>query len=378
MKKVLVASTIKGVAGRNCLSGMFKHVNSGCDWSIRFLQDEQALGAQEVKSVMDGGIDGVIACFRELDEAYRMLADAGVPMVQIHDPDPDAAVRRKSGYAMLRNDDVSIGRLAARHFLGRGQFNSFGFVPTPDRTAWSVRRERGFRLELAKSGMSVGTLHGQSLDGFISAMPKPAAVLGATDIEALNVIAICRKLRLRVPDQVAVLGVDDDEMLCDSSRPSLSSVQVDDFSLGERAARVLDKLMRRPSTPVSGPVLVPPRGVATRESTRTIPPAARLIREGISYIRKNVASGITAKDVVRHLGVSSSLARARFASVHGRSIRDVLLDERLAVAKRLLSGTTAPLGEVARRSGFKSACRLSHFFIERLGVSPAAWRRQSI
>ena len=291
---------------------------------------------------------------------------------------PDAAVRRKSGYAMLRNDDVSIGRLAARHFLGRGQFNSFGFVPTPERTAWSVRRERGFRLELAKSGMSVGTLHGQTLDGFISAMPKPAAVLGATDIEALNVIAVCRKLRLRVPDQVAVLGVDDDEMLCDSSRPSLSSVQVDDFSLGERAARVLDKLMRRPSTPVSGPVLVPPRGVATRESTRTIPPAARLIREGISYIRKNVASGITAKDVVRHLGVSPSLARARFASVHGRSIRDVLLDERLAAAKRLLAGTTAPLGEVARRSGFKSACRLSHFFIERLGVSPAAWRRQSV
>ena len=91
-----------------------------------------------------------------------------------------------------------------------------------------------------------------------------------------------------------------------------------------------------------------------------------------------VASGITAGDVVRHLGVSPSLARARFASVHGRSIRDVLLEERLAVAKRLLSGTTAPLGEVARRSGFKSACRLSHFFIERLGVSPAAWRRQSI
>ena len=377
MKKVLVASTIKGVAGRNCLSGVFKYVNEGRDWSIRFLQDPRALGADEVRGVVEGGVDGIIACLRELDESYATLSAAGVPMVQIHDPDPDRAARRERGYAMLLNDDIAIGRLAARHFLGSGAFNSFGFVPTAERTAWSVRRERGFRLELAKGGHAVRTPRDLSPDGFMAALPKPAAVFCATDVEALNAIAVCRKLRLRIPDQVAVLGVDDDEILCDSSRPSLSSIRTDDFALGERAARELDRLMRRPSAPSARPILVPPKGVAVRESTRTIPPAARLIREGLAYIRRNAAAGISVLDVVRHLGVSPALARARFASVHGKSMRDAILEERLAVAKRLLRTTRAPLGEIARRSGFSSACRLSHFFIERLGLSPAAWRRDA-
>jgi LacI family transcriptional regulator len=375
MKRVLVASTIKGIAGRNCLSGVFDYVNEGCDWSIRFLQDQQSLGAREVGSVIEGGIDGVIACLRELDDSYRLLAESGVPMVQIHDPDPDRAISRSCGYAKLLNDDVATGRLAARHFLEHGAFNSFGFIPTDGRTAWSVRRERGFRLELAQLSHVVLTPRGRTLEAFLASMPKPAAVFCATDVEAVNALAVCRKLRLRVPHQIAVLGVDDDEILCESCRPSLSSIKTDDFALGRRAARELDRMMRNSSAGAPRPILVAPDGVAVRDSTRTVSPTAHLIREGLSFIRRNVSSGITVKDVVRHLGVSPSLARSRFASVHGKSIRDVILDERLSVAKRLLRTTHAPIDSVARRSGFESACRMSHFFSERLGMSPSAWRK---
>ena len=374
MKRVLVASTIKGIAGRNCLSGVFDYVNGGRDWSIRFLQDSQSLGAREVRSVVAAGIDGVIACLRELDEAYRILAESGVPMVQIHDPDPDRAISRPRGYAKLLNDDVATGRLAVRHFLERGAFNSFGFVPTPERTAWSVRRERGFRLELASSFQVVLTPRKHSLEDFISSMAKPVALFCATDVEAVNALAACRKLRLNVPRQVAVLGVDDDDILCESCRPTLSSIRTDDFALGKCAARELDRMMRRPSKPSPRQILVAPKGVTLRDSTRTVSPAAHLIRNGLSFIKRNAASGITVADVVRHLGVSPSLARTRFASVHGKSIRNVILDERLSIAKRLLKTTRQPIGSIARRSGFGSACRMSHFFIERLGMSPAAWR----
>ena len=375
MKRVLVASTIKGIAGRNCLSGVFDFINEGRDWSIRFLQDPQSLGAREVKSVIAAGIDGVIACLRELDEVYRILAESGVPMVQIHDPDPDRAISRPSGYTKLLNDDIATGRLAARHFLERGAYNSFGFVPTPERTAWSVRRERGFRLELATTSQTVLTPHGRTIEDFLLSMAKPAAVFCATDVEAVNVLALCRKLRLDVPRQVAVLGVDDDEILCESCRPTLSSMRTDDFALGKRAARELDRMMRSPSKPSPRQILVAPKGVTLRDSTRIVSPTAHLIRNGLSFIKRNAASGITVADVVRHLGVSASLARTRFASVHGKSIRDVILDERLSIAKRLLRTTRQPIESVARRSGFESACRMSHFFSERLGMSPSAWRK---
>ena len=378
MKRVLVASTIKGIAGRNCLSGVFDYVNGGRDWSIRFLQDPQSLGAREVETVVAAGIDGVIACLRELDDVYRVLAESGVPMVQIHDPDPDRAISRPCGYAKLLNDDVATGRLAARHFLERGAFNSFGFVPTPERTSWSVRRERGFRLELASSSRVVLTPRRHPLEEFLAAVPKPAAVFCATDVEAVNVLATCRKLRLGVPRQVAVLGVDDDEILCESCRPSLSSIRTDDFALGRRAAHELDRIMRSPSRPSPRQMTVAPMGVTVRDSTRTVSPVARLIRSGLSFIKRNAATGITVGDVVRHLGVSPSLARTRFASVHGRSIRDVILDERLSIAKRLLKTTGQPVESVARRSGFGSACRMSHFFTERLGTSPTAWRKAPI
>jgi AraC-like DNA-binding protein len=149
--------------------------------------------------------------------------------------------------------------------------------------------------------------------------------------------------------------------------------------IGELAAQALDGMMKsRKAAPPCRVILVGPADIAERASTHAVPPAGHLIQEALRYIRANVSSGLSASDVVRHLKVSPSLARARFAEVTGKSIRDTILDLRLALAEKQLRTTSEPIARIAKSCGFPSACRLAHFFQERHGCSPTNYRKSAV
>jgi len=270
--------------------------------------------------------------------------------------------------------------MGARHLLGKGRFASFVYIPTENRTSWSVFRERGFRLELAKEGIVPRRWPRKRipLARFLADMPKPVAIMGATDVDSMLAIEACRAAHIPIPTRAAVVSVDNDEMLCESTNPPLSSICTDDLRIGELAAKALDALMKaHGGTTPPKVILVKPTDVAERASTHAVPPAGHLIQDALRYIRANVAQGVSVGDVVRHMRVSPSLARMRFKEVTGTSIRDTILDIRLALAQKTLHTTSEPIARIAKSCGFSSACRMSHFFRERLGTSPASYRNNA-
>ncbi len=376
MKKVLVVSTVNGIAGRNGLVGIFNYVNDGRDWSIRFLQNPGEVDATALGGVVKEGMDGIIICPREMTPQIRNLLAQPIPVVLVDNPDKTVP-EHGSRFALLKNDDVAAGRVAAEYFLSRSRFRSYAFVPTATPTNWSAERLRGFADTLAaKRIRPVAWRPGrESLEEFVASLPRPAAVLGATDIEAVNVLDVCRKKRIDVPSKVAVLGVDDDEMMCEATVPTLSSVRTDDVSLGRMAAKELESLMssKKPRL-AQPPILVPPIGVTERNSTRVVPPSGHIIQEALSFAKRHLSEGIGVDDVVKHLGVSDSLVRKRFRTVYGTSLRDVIIDMRLKAAMSLLAKTNASVHSIALRTGFSSDAYFTNFFRRMTNTTPSAFR----
>ena len=376
MKKVLIALSANSVAAREFLTGVFNYVNAGHAWNIRFEHDPHGITPRSLKAHLRDGLDGIVTGFSRVTPGYRAMLELDIPIAlnnfPSERPPPDRA-----NVVVLHNDDVAIGRAAARLLRSTGTFRSYAFVNSEAQTYWSVFRERGFRLELGRHRIVPASMRRRRMElgKWMDSLPKPVAIFAAYDMVAAQVLETCKAKRLRVPEQVAVIGVDNDEIICNAVRPTLSSVHPNHVELAWRAAAELDRLMhgKKPSEP--GPILIPPIGVVERDSTRSVPPAGFLIREGLAYIKENATKGIGVGDVAKHLKISESLARLRFRTVHGHSIKGTILDTQLAEVKHRLATTSDSLVQIAAKTGFSSACRLSHFFKARCGIAPNDWRK---
>ena len=373
-KHVIVAFTIGNTAGRECLSGVFNFMNAGHDWKISFLQNPGELTPEAVDNAIRTGVDGVITGFKERTPGMITLENSAIPVVFTDYPrceTPDSSRRN----FLIRNDDILIGREAARYLISRSSFRSYAFIPTTSPTRWSTLRERGFRLHLSKSGVTPCRFNpSDDLAGFLSRLQKPAAIMTATDYVAVRVLETCKAMNLSVPEQIAVIGVDNDELLCNSSRPTITSIKPDHEGLGRFGAKILDCLMSRKKLPQNIPQYVKPLEVIERDTTKIIPPAGFIVREALAFIRSNANKGINVDDVVKHIGVSRRLLYLRFRQMHGKSIHETILDTRLELAMGKLTKTTAPLSLIASECGFGSANRLSHLFFERYGKYPSSFR----
>ena len=376
MKKVLVSFAANSVASREFLTGVFNYVNAGHAWNLQLGPEPYSLTTEYLASAVRNGIDGIITGMNKVTDGYKALIELELPIVLNNFP--AELPPNRPNIAVVRNDETAIGRSAAKLLHSKGQFCSYGFVPNTERSYWSVYRERGFRLELAKWRQVPRTYrHGQmELDEWLKSLPKPTAVFAAFDMLAARVIEACKAKRLHVPEQVAVIGVDNDEVICNAIRPTLSSVQPNHIEQTRRAAQILDKMMRSKISTTHATTLIPPLGVVERNSTRSVPPAGFLIREGLAYIKENATNGISVGDVARHLKISESLAQLRFRTVHGHPIKEIILDAQLAEVKHRLSTTSDSLVQIAAKTGFSSACRLSHFFKARCGIAPNDWRKR--
>ena len=379
MKRVLVSLSANSVASREFLTGVFNYVNAGHDWRINFQQNPNDLTPQLLKSFVKDGLDGIVTGLNKATPGYRTMISLGIPLAlnnfPAELPPPDSP-----NIAVLRNDELAIGRTAAKLLRSKGTFRTYAFMPPEERAYWSVLRERGFRLELGKSKIIPirFRMRETQLGAWLKSLPRPAAIFASYDMVAAKVLEACKTEKLRVPEQVAVVGVDNDEVICNAMRPTLSSVHPNHVELARRAAAELDRLMhgRRMSAP--SPILIPPIGIVERDSTRAVPPAGFLIREGLAFIRENACKGISVKDVAKHLRISESLTRLRFRTIHGHAVKSVILDARLAAIKQRLKDTSDTLGQIAKETGFSSACRLSHFFKARCGIAPNDWRTQNL
>ena len=371
MKKILLAIWSDKSSARDVIYGFLKYARGKADWEIDIRQEDDLGHPSLVRRIKDGEYDGIVLKER-VSLANPWLFDVertALVLNATHDPS-----RRKRGgnLAYVQCDDRALGAFAARYLLRLGAFASYAYVPTWPTNSWSEARKGGFCDALSKQRIQCAVLpDGEPLATFLRGLRKPAAVFAACDRVALAILETCRTLGLDVPGKVAVIGVDNDELICEFARPSLTTIiQKDPSKIGEMAGEAMSGLLKRRKPRDRPDVLVHnDLSVVERESCANLPQATHVAYEAMEFIAKHSGEAIKVGDVVRHLKVSRRLADRQFRLVHGESILEAITRIRLEnVAKRLVV-SRLPVTKIAALCGFTDVAYLGKLFRRRFGMS---------
>ena len=347
---------------RNVLNGVFRFARAAPDWSLMAVDPDLA-ETISAETPFDGAIvEGSRNVRRRSRKALR---------------------GRKTVELCL--DAGSIARLAAGHFLERG-FEHYAFVEPPNSRLWADERREAFRRELAARGLECAvyrpppggapSFRHRHLAAWLAAQPRPLAVLAAYDVEARMVLAACRLAGLDVPEEVAVLGVDDDPLSCETTLPPLSSVAMGGEEAGYAAAAALDAALRgRPGA--RRRIVLGGVRVEARASTAHFIGRDPLVAKVRAAVAARIGERIPVSELARSLGVSRRTLELRFRAETGVPIGEAILNERLARAKDLLRTTSLPCERIAAACGIYDANHLGHLFRRKFGASPSSFRSGS-
>lgn len=318
------------------------------------------------------GFTGIIAQARNAPQV-EALRVAGRPTVNISNNDVGRAL------PTVVSDDRAVGALAAGHLLDRG----YRILAAVGRYAAAFAQERlaGVGAAAASAGATFHELCGSAaqpladhLAGFIAGLPRPVGIVAVNDYLAREVLEVCADAGIAVPDQAAVIGIDDDELVCETCEPELSSVALAGERIGRQAVELLAAQLDGGEVPMM--TRLAPLGVIARRSTALAAVADPELAAALRCIEERACQGIDVDDVVAAVPLSRSALTRRFRDLLGTSIADQLRRRRLIEAKRLLADTRLPLGRVARRSGFSNAKQFGAAFGRETGSTPSAWRAQ--
>ena len=292
------------------------------------------------------------------------------------------------GVINVITDHEAVGRMAAIHLLDRG-LRRFGYCGFDD-WWWSRRRrdvfcqtvrEAGFeadiyRLPRAKSERTWAR-ELPRIGRWLSALPKPAGVMTCNDDRGELVIEACKAAGVAVPDEVAVIGVDNDNVICDLCSPALSSVATNPRKVAYEAAAVLDGIIqgRRADCPT---LCIEPTHVATRQSSDIMAASDPVVVAALRFIREQARQNLGVQQVVEHVGLSRRAVEKRFQTAIGHSVYAEIQRVRLQLFSQMLTQTQMPVAEVAAALNFPDAAHASRFFRKGTGLSPARYRRQHL
>jgi LacI family transcriptional regulator len=284
----------------------------------------------------------------------------------------------------LSSDAGEVARLATEHLLER-HFRHFAYVGLDER-GWSHRREVTFRARVNEAGFPVHVYPQPSrpqqrdwenerelIADWLRRLPTPLGLFACNDDRGRQVLEACRLSNLRVPGDVAVLGVDNDEVFCDLADPPLSSVALNAEKGGYRAAELLDKMMQGGNCHQRH-LVVEALGVVARRSTDVIAVEDDDVATALQYIRRKQGCGISVAQVADEVAVSRRSLERRFRETIGRTILDEIQLARLERAKRLLLETKYPVSKIAQLAGFGSTGYFVQFFHHRVGKTPRKFR----
>ena len=377
--RITIAATVSGMAGRDYLSGVFRFSEEAPHWALDVLDTPDELANHLRKQEKP---DGLILMFPHASMVRAKMKLPAIPTVVVDFPPPGFAsfVGRTS---FVRLDDPVIGVAAAEHLLSRGHFNSYLCIIDQPQFAYSQARAQSFREALSATGAFVETVelgerHTLKRDLRVLArtlkrLQRPIGVFAIRDRAAIRIYDACRPLGFSIPEEVAILGVDNDELFCNTRAVPLSSILPDHRRIGFLAARELDRLMKGGK----GQEIVlrqSVKDIMLRASTRIIPPAARIVTEALSFIDRNASGVLRVSDVVRHLGCSRRLADLRFRQMRNETIKDAIARARVDHIKSRLQTAGVPISRIAEECGFSSPAVFTRFFKARTGQTPTAWQ----
>jgi len=353
--------------------------DAGASWHVR----HAPASAEVMNSLHEWQPDGVIGHVFEQQLADALQAWGGAfvnttsTLPNLHVPTVDA-------------DQVVVGEMAAEYLVELG-FRNFGFYGHPW-ALFSKQREEGFQRVLARSKMRAAECYAdylparsasaswvaadQALATWLEDLPKPAAVFCCHDVPARDVAEACGTLGLRVPEDVAILGVDNDRFECEITRPTLSSIALPMREIGRRAAALLDEQLRRGEVAESQPRIAPLHVVA-RRSTDLRAVRDPSVRRALAFLQENYTREIDVSAAAMAAGLSRRQLERRFREALGRTILSEIHRLRVDAALKLLADTELKIEAVAVRAGFSSARQMGEVFRRQLGQPPSEFRRLS-
>ncbi len=381
-KVALLVETSRGY-GRNLLRGVVRYSRLHGPWGFYLTPGDFVQALPRMRS---WGGTGIIARIQTPEVARAILA-SGLPTIALGLSDEQLRPGNPlSRLSEVVSDSRGAGRMAAEHLLERG-FRHYAYVGAAGRV-WSGRRQESFcsrireaSLEprvyrLPRSRHAAAWEHEQpALADWLLALPRPVGVMACNDDRGREVLEACRVAGIRVPEEVAVVGVDNDELLCELADPPLSSVALNAEAGGYRAAALLDRMMRGQSRKPQR-LLVEPMHVVARRSTDIVALDDPEVAAAVHFIQDHATEPIAVSDIVAAVMISRRALELRFQKAIGRSLHAEIRRVRLERATRLLVETDLPITRVAEASGFGQASYLSQVFCQSFGSTPARYRRR--
>lgn len=359
--------------GRNILRGIGDYARIYGPWLFH-LPNEMPITSMPTGDEWDG--DGVIAQPRQDPELLKQLAECGRPVVSLSGPPGTGGLP-----GVLANQEA-VADLAMQHFRDRG-FVRFAYCGAPREVLWpptgqlfkQMAESGGYTCDIYSHGYDADerTLRLASMADWMKSLKKPVALLAGNDLRAREVLDACRLAGMHVPEEIAVLGVNDDELICEMANPPLSSVIHNGRRIGYEAAAMLDRLMN--GKKVMADILIDPLGVHARQSTDLLAIEDPEIATAVRFIRENACSGIRVDDVLEQVAMSRRALEKRFRAAVGRPPHMEIRRVQLERVKELLVGSDYKLEKIAEITGFSTAQYLAGLFHRVMKVTPGAWRQ---
>jgi LacI family transcriptional regulator len=282
-------------------------------------------------------------------------------------------------------DHVAVGEMAAKHFIDRG-FSHFAYIGFED-WWWSLKRKEGFQKTLQQTGYEILAYSSATkkklkwsdelpqIADWIRSLPKPIAVMACNDDRGELVIEACKIANVPVPEEVSVIGVDNDQLVCDLCNPPLSSISLSLEKSGYEAAKLLDQLM---SKKLESPhnIFIIPTHVATRRSTDTLAIDDKEVAAALRFIKNNIKKNLCVSDVVDNVALSRRVLEKRFRTLLNKSIHVEIKQNRIKLMEQMLYDNTMSIMEIAHELNFDDVTHFSRYFHNEKGLSPSKYRKK--
>ena len=361
--------------GRELLYGIARYSRNHGPWA--FYKETGGL-ERSISRLKNWGADGII--MRNPKRSDELIAMGLPTILVIHRREEPA------GFPRIITDSRAVARMAAEHLLDRG-FRSFAYCGFDD-MVWSEQRSRAFRERIAESGHKAFIYEQPAsartrawereqalLAAWLARLPKPVGLFACNDDRAQHVTEACKTAGLHVPEEVAIIGVDNDELVCDLADPPLSSVALDTEMAGYHAAELLDQMMRGQKTQIAQDIVVNPTHIVTRRSSDILAIDDPDVARGIRFIRKNARRGIRVNDVAEAAALSRRVLEKRFRNLLNRSVHEEIRRVRIDQIVTMLVETDLPIAEIAYRLGFPGVEHIARYFRKEQHMSPQDYRK---
>lgn len=381
--RVALMLKAKGAYGRDIITGVSDYVKSTrLDWDL--ILEEDFRSRPEYIRNWDG--DGVIADFDD-PALIQLLTDSHLPVVGV-----GGSYRRGEDYPAgtpyVATDNAGLVRLAYTHLIDMGlqRFALYSMPPLPS-NRWAQEREAAYEQCLRRDGLESEIFHGLStfapdwdairdhLVEWLRSLQKPVGIIAVTDSRARQLMQACIKDEISVPEEVAIIGIDDDPLIGTLTPIPISSVAQGTHEMGQQAARIMHRMLLGQPTPRK-PVVVPPASINARMSSAHQPLKNRHVMRALHYIRRFLAQGVKVAQVAELVGVSRTTLDLQFRQQFGHTVHDEIIRQRVALAGDLLETTSLQSEEIATRCGFTTNNYMYAVFQREMGCTPVEYRKR--